>query len=359
MSREFIRNIAVTLQLILLGPLVGGLLTMLRAGDGGTSVSPLLASSPALGLILLVVISVLAAIIGLVDGRVFGVRSGMRGMGIILGWAAINTGRTEDILRINSPMAVSIKFAAESLVISIAVVWFVRQLAVMTERAERTATGEKGPELAVASMARGPSLMAAGAACVGGLVGAWFAAFHGAKGQTLFAGMIGGIAAGAFAAIVSAGSESKSGQRTVDPVISACLGMALASVVAPFSIAFFNGPDPLANALAGKLFRIGHLNGLDWAAGALVGIPVGLGWAGAHAQHGASERLSARPARLPRPLQLHLPRPQHRPRAEHRTEVFVPNSPTNLGTGETPVRPIRYKVRPTVWSEARTNENEV
>jgi hypothetical protein len=296
MSREFIRNIAVTLQLILLGPLVGGLLTMLRAGDGGTSISPLLSSSPAMGFILLVVVCVLSVIIGLVDGRVFGVRSGMRGMGIILGWAAIHTGRTEDILRINAPLMVSIKFAVEALILSIGVVWFVRQLAVMTDRAERLASPEKGPELAVASIARGASLMAAGAACIGGLVAAWFAAFHGAKGQTLFAGMVGGIAAGAFAAIVSAGSESKSGERTVDPVISACLGMALASVVAPFSIAFLSGPDPLASALAGKLFRLGHLNGLDWAAGALVGIPVGLGWAGAHAQHGELATNSATPA---------------------------------------------------------------
>lgn len=293
MSREFIRNIVLTLQLILLGPLVGGLLTMLRAGDGGSATTPLLSSTPALGLILLVVVCVLSVIIGLVDGRVFGVRSGMGGMGIILGWAAFNTGRTEDLLRINAPMTVSIKLAVEALIISIAVVWFVRQLAVMTERAEQTATPQKGPELAVASIARAPSLMAAGAACVGGLVAAWFVAFHGAKGQTMFAGMVGGIAAGAFAAIISAGSESKSGERTVDPVISACLGMALASIAAPFSIAFLSGSDPLASALAGKLFRLGHLNGLDWAAGALVGIPVGLGWAGAHAQHATSEAVTS------------------------------------------------------------------
>lgn len=281
MSREVIRNIVLAVELLLLGPLVGKLLTLLHAPDGGHAVTPLLSGSPALGIVLLVVVLFLASIVGILDGRAFGVRSGMAGMGCILGWAAFNTGKIEDILRDAAPLTISIKLAVEGLIISVAAVLFVRQLAMMSERDGQHGTGP-GPELAISSLVRAPSLLAAGAACVGGLVGAWFVAFHGAKGQTLFAGLIGGIVAGGMAAVISAGSESKSGARTVDPVISACMGLGLASVVAPFSIAFLSGSDPLASALAGKMFPLGHLSGLDWAAGALVGIPIGLGWAGAH-----------------------------------------------------------------------------
>ena len=284
-STELLRNGLFFIEALAIGPLVGGILTMLRSVDGGPAVTPLLSSTPGIGALAGFVILVAASVVGMLDGRFFGPRSGLAGAGVILAWAAMYTGRTDELLRVHSGTELMTRFAVEGIVACIVVVWTVQRII------RNPLHDGSNTAASLKTLFRGSSMVAAlGAAVAGGVV-AWLTAFHGAKGQTLFAAVLGGIAAGAAAAIVSAGADSKDEQRPADPVLTAALGLMVLAIVGPFTILILKAPLPSA-AFTGELFRrsIAQVHAFDWAAGALIGIPMGLGWAGAHAQAPLSDR---------------------------------------------------------------------
>ncbi|GMV27743.1 MAG: hypothetical protein AMXMBFR58_37740 [Phycisphaerae bacterium] len=272
-----LRNLTLVVQLFAIGPLVAGAITLLRAADGGNAVTPLLSESPLMGALAGLLVVAGACVIGLVDARFFGARSGLAGAGVVLGWAALYSGRTEDLLRLYPAGWVSAAMMIEGLVASAAVIWSVQRMA----RAASAGTASGTDRTAWRTLVSQTSILAVVAGVVAGGVVAYFVAFYGSKGQTLFAGSMAGIAAGAAAAVVSAGSDGS--KPVADPVFSAAVAMALLAVIGPATIVGLHS-DPLGSALAGTLRPLGHLNAFDWTGGALMGIPIGLGWAGAHAQ---------------------------------------------------------------------------
>lgn len=296
-NKELVRNVVLVIELFAIGPLLGNLLTFLRSTDGGPAITPLLNSTPLTGLLIGLVVLAGAALVGVVDARIFGARSGLGGAGIMFGWAALHTGRTEDLLRVYSSTDLIPRLCAEGIVCGLALLWIVRRIIVQAPPAHDPGSqGSAGDpiEAGWSSLIRPSSLVAALAAMVGAGVAAWLVAFHGSKGQTIFATFIGGIAAGAASAVVSAGGDSKDAKRPVDPVLSACLGMVILGILAPLTLLVLKSSAPSA-AFSGELFRrsLAQIHAFDWAAGALLGIPVGLGWAGAHAQAPSRENAVA------------------------------------------------------------------
>ncbi|MCC6427592.1 MAG: hypothetical protein IT435_12320 [Phycisphaerales bacterium] len=298
MNREFARNITLFAQLLAIGPLAAAALTFLRATDGGPVISPLINSTPLLGAIIAIAIIVIAAITGILDARFFGPRSGLAGAGLILLWASWRTGETG--LLLTSSAKAPAMLAIEGALIGILTLLVIERIAIQAvHHASPSTSGSPAPlnppdadaldALRFHALLRPSSLVAILAAILSGGLAAWLIAFHGAKGQTLFAAILAGIAAGAAAAIVSAGSggsarpgNAKAGPA--DPVLSASAAMAILGILAPLAATIIHKGN-LANAiLTGNLFNPSHLGAFDWAAGALLGVPVGLGWAGAHAQ---------------------------------------------------------------------------
>ncbi len=340
MSREFFRNVALFVELLAIGPLVSMLVTFLHGADGGPVISPLVNASPLLGAGIMCLILLAALLVGIADARFFGPRSGLAAAGFILGWSGWRTGEIGSLLRTGGHPEVPL--AIEGLVIGAAALYIVREIALVgsifmpspahhsqgsanasqvDHRIKYFAVGGIWGSLVVGSMVRPAlahrpgsagdlglreslanispalhfrtflrptSMLAIGAATIAAGLVAWLMAFHGAKGQTLFAAFLGGIAAGAAAAIVSAGSSDSQDDVPADPVLSASLGMVLLAVIAPLAAVIIHGV-PGSKALdsaimTGNLFHLSHIGALDWAFGALMGVPVGLGWAGAHAQ---------------------------------------------------------------------------
>ncbi len=292
---ELYRNIALVVQIFAIGPLVGSLLMFLRATDGGPGVTPLLNSTPVVGAIIGAAILLAACVVGLIDAKLFGTRSGLAGAGVILAWGAWHTARTEDLLRVYPRSQIVSRGVFEALIAAIVIVWLVNTMARMAMASAEGSGNAPIPQTGLAALTRPHVLLAAFASLVAAGVVGWLVAFHGAKGQTLFAGAMGGIAAGAASAIVSAGADhsSASDHRPVDPVLPAVLGMAVLGVLTPLSMLVFHASPFVANLPGG--FRLAQMHAFDWAQGALIGIPVGLGWAGAHAQ-GAVPRSASAPA---------------------------------------------------------------
>ncbi|HRJ50248.1 MAG TPA: hypothetical protein PKU91_06925 [Phycisphaerales bacterium] len=287
------RNTALVLELLAVGPLAGGAVTFLRASDGGLAVTPLLNNSPVLGLVVGVFVILAAAAVGMIDTRYFGPRSGIVGAGIVFAWASLYSGRVDDLLRTTAPSQVTIMLAIEGVLAAVVMV-------LLTHRLTLVRWAESPPDNSTASrrsmVPRGlftPGALAcvAAAAVAGGFM-AWLVTFHAAKGQAVFGASAAGIAAGALAAIVSANTTAGRKDPPVDPVLTAMLGMGVLAMVSPVTISMLHS-DPLASIRTGSLFRLGLLNSFDWMAGAMIGIPIGLGWAGAHTHSPARQAPSS------------------------------------------------------------------
>ena len=113
----------------------------------------------------------------------------------------------------------------------------------------------------------------AGALVAGGL-GAWLAAREDLKGQTIGAAAVAGALGGTLARVLA---PRAAGWTVV-------LGVCLAGVVG-MALAAGAGLREMVGALYGDgvngtLAALGRVSPLDWAAGALMGAPVGMTWAG-------------------------------------------------------------------------------
>jgi hypothetical protein len=110
-----------------------------------------------------------------------------------------------------------------------------------------------------------------------GLAVAWVVAFDGLRGQALMAAVLGSIAAGAVSVLVvrSLSDEEGSAATPYAAAVVAAVAGPLVGLVAP-------GPAELSSAIVGgSLPGVLMVQPLDWAAGLLLGVPIGVGWIGA------------------------------------------------------------------------------
>ncbi len=277
--------------LLAVGPVAGVLVGVLRGPGGAEATTPVLSVPLGIGLANAGAAVGLAAAMGLFAARFFGSRTGMTCAGLVLAWAAWSAGSLDAILAparaAGEARSVLIRLAVEGAalgLVSVALAAGILRVgagvdAMILQEKEKPRAGEDRIEpgaIAIAALA---------AVAMGGLV-TWWVAFQPLKGQVVFGALAGAIAASAVAHLMAPHLPARAS------AMAGFAAMAVLAALGPVS-ALFVGPEATARAAAAGL--ISHLalpTGLDWAAGAFLGVPIGLGWSGSmvekHTAHPAA-----------------------------------------------------------------------
>ncbi len=279
MFRPVLRVVPVLLALFVLGPIAYRATHALRAGDGSTDTSLLVTVSPIKGALAGLLALGLAGGLGLVVARLRGRDAAYACAGYVLAWAAWGHGSIEAIIRRAGDASPLSSLAVEGAVVGMLVV----ALAVVMARASRPpAPGHGAHPLVIAWRTEDSSrtesvkplvviaLIVALASCG---AASWLIAFSTLKGQTLLAGVVAGIAGAAAAQVVVSARHARIG-----PLIP-LVAMAALAVAAPILTRIFGGTRIVDLAITAKIAPFGRLTPMDWGAGALLGVPIGLAWA--------------------------------------------------------------------------------
>lgn len=268
--------------LLLVGPLACHFTASLTGVDGGEQASLLLSSTPFKGVIAGCIAFALALVPGVLGARLVGNRSGLLSAGLVLAWAAWGTGRSDLILMrvmngalTGSPLGA---LALEGLlvgVLGVLTAWVIMRIptaaSALPESRDPTHSHHhlpKEPRGIVDSTLPFALITAA----IVGAAAVWIIAQETLKGQT-------------FAAAVLAGVLGAAGGRTASQRISAVVfvaGIAILAAIGPaIAMGIHKSPEgAVFAAQAGKLFFLARPLPLDLLAGAFVGVPFGLVWAG-------------------------------------------------------------------------------
>ncbi len=250
--------------LLAVGPVAGWATSAHRGIDGSAHATMLVGASPVSGVLGHLGALALAAAMGVVSARLVSGRYGLFAAGMVLAWGAARTGRVEEVLAAQPTSGVLMTLAVEGLVLAVVVAglaWLVCR-DTYQERAkdrERALSGETA--LGVAS------------ALVAGSVGAWLAAQDDVKGQTIAAAVVAGALGATLARVLA--------HRCVGWAV--VLGVCLGGVVGPLLGLSASAGQVLEGLYSGGISTtaasLARIAPLDWAAGALMGAPVGMSWA--------------------------------------------------------------------------------
>jgi hypothetical protein len=287
MTKSILRTVYVVLVLLAVGPLSAALLAGLRDTDGGDGVTILTGGRIGAGLAGLAVLALGATLAGVVGAKIFSAGMGFAGAGLVFAWGAWNLGTLEEVLRRTRQGKESMALAVEGL-LAVLVAGAVMALTwIIAERAQGRDNKSSGGIGLIGVREKGSTGVAmtavaawALAACAGGVIAAIFA-ISAVKGQAVFAAFVGAIVAGVVAQTIGAAQHVK-----VSPLVPA-LAMAVPAVAGPLIAALVAQQGWVPAMFAGSDFPLGRIVGLDWAAGLLLGVPVGMGWAGAMIDHRA------------------------------------------------------------------------
>jgi hypothetical protein len=260
---------------LVLGPLAGSMTASLRAADGGRHASLLVNDSMVMGVLVGLGVFALALVAGVGAARVAGVRHGFLCAGLTLAWAAWGTGQVDRILHRTLSASTMYTLSAEGLLVGALSVGLGAVIILLAQQPKPDPS--LAPPTSHHHAAETRTLfdkatpMALGASLLAGAIIAWLVAQDTLKGQT-------------FAAAAFAGMFGATAGRLAAPTSSSLTfiaAIALLGIASP-AIATFMHPaamGPTRAALAGTLFPLARPLPLDWAAGAFVGIPLGLSWA--------------------------------------------------------------------------------
>jgi hypothetical protein len=292
MLKAVLRWVLVLGSLLAIGPFAATLLANLRDADGGRAVTILVNGHLSQGLIAGLAVFAAAAVVGLAGSHFLSLNTGMWSAGLVLAWGAWAEGATdggtlENIVRRAGGGKDLLTLAVEGLAVTLlgaALTWAMVKVAHRAQQpsAVDAKTGAAKAGAAAPALIYGegdgkpmPALVGAFvvAAAGAGLV-AWLFAVSGVKGQTVAAALLGAIAAGA-AAQTAANAKG----YHVTPV-TPILGVALAALAGPVIAMTMHGAKLIDVVYSGNVFSLARPLSLDWAAGAILGVPIGLGWAG-------------------------------------------------------------------------------
>ncbi|MDX2116064.1 MAG: hypothetical protein SFZ24_10675 [Planctomycetota bacterium] len=245
------------------GPLAAWLTEGIRDPRGGYWASLLYSDDPVRAVLQAVGAFAVALVFAVAGARWFSVRSGLFAAGLVLVWPAWTVGSMTGIIRGARETPVFRLLVLEgALVASMCalVAFAVARAAAIGRGADEPSAGEERDG--------GKRALACGAALVGGVVGAFVVARTALPGQAVAAG----VCAGLLGALGGGLIERRLSAALVLPVVAvlACAGPALGAVV--------NGTDPVRDLYAGTLTPLARLTPLHWAAGVLLGVPIGSSW---------------------------------------------------------------------------------
>ena len=273
-----LRYIIPFLALLAVGPLAWRLTGALRGQDGGDDATLLICSAPTDGVLAGLGAMGLALVVGVIASRLIGQRMGLFSAGLVLAWAAWGTGRVDLVLgrtHMTSPLhTLALEGAmvgALGVVLAGAVLFTpIMRSALPEARDPRHEHHHLAAEPAALWDSEAPVALGVVIAVAGVVV--WLLAQETLKGQTFAAGVVAGI--------FGAGAGRVASQR-----ISAVwffIGTAILAAGAPMiaSLVHSTPSGALRAAQAGRLFALARPLPLDLVAGAFVGVPMGLAWAG-------------------------------------------------------------------------------
>ncbi len=244
------------------GPMLATLFDRLSvAGDGGPASSVLLSVSPMRSGMAVLAAYGVALALGCAGAKACGPRTGWAAAAFALMGPAWAGGSMIDLLRWSDAPGAFYRLAGEALVLGALTV----VLAGVVARVGRSAERDGSDPLASTASATGLIV-----GLVAGAVGAWLLTQDTTKGQCLAGAVIGGVFAAGAGRIAAARA----------PAMVFMVVVALLGVAGPVLGAAMHGGEALRAVYE---FRVVHLalpTPLDWAAGALLGVPLGLNLAG-------------------------------------------------------------------------------
>jgi hypothetical protein len=277
--------------LLIVGPLAGSLMARLYAPDGGRDASPLVSTSPGLGLALGIGVLLLALVLGALAARFCGAKPGLSTAGVVVAWAAWRTGTIDQMIRTAHSGGPLTRQAAEGALLGalgIAVVLVITAAGASHREPNEPSlpTGEyrfapslKRASAGFAASFRPPAVIALPFAILAGAVVAGLVAATPLKGQAVFAATFGAVAAAA------------AGRLAYDEVSFPFLylSVAMLAVAGPLTGLTAGGGLAVVKAsYANTLFPLANITAMDWIAGALLGVPLGVAWAGSMVEKRAS-----------------------------------------------------------------------
>ena len=256
MPRFFRGLLALALAFAALGPIAGLFVGALPGVDGGTQATLLIGQSPIAGLIAGIAAFGVAAVAGGIGSKAAGLNVGLACAGLTLSWAAWLSGRLDEIVLVSrvSPMPGLVIEGLFVMLLLAGVLYIVRRYSI----SEPDPESEGGASAIAISLTIGLAMSA---------VAAWLLAVEPLKGQTIGAAFVAGLVGAATARLVF---------LRLPGWTAAAIPAALA-ILGPLATHAIAG-DVVADVFDRSLFRLGWLLPLDWAAGALTGIPIGLAW---------------------------------------------------------------------------------
>ncbi len=270
--------------LLAIGPVMMHLLSSLRDSDGGHATSLLINDSPVSGIGFGALAVLVAAVVGIAGAYLFSMGTGFLAAGFILAWARWGLGSVDSIVRRTTSGHDLPKIAIEGLVLGLCGVAIGAAMYAVSARRQpdpakpgKTLGGFWGLLLR-ADADTAPVKPAVVSLVVGVLAGgavSWLVGTTHLPGQTLMAAVCAAIAAGAAGQLAAASMGA-----TLTPVIPAT-ALAIIAVTAPFAAQVLHGARLVDAVYSGAFLGCAKPMSFDWVAGAMLGAPIGLGWAGA------------------------------------------------------------------------------
>jgi hypothetical protein len=268
-------------SLLAVGPLAASMVANLRSPDGGAHASLLVSGSPVMGVLTGIAVFAMATIMGVLGSRLISYRLGLFSAGLVLAWAAWATGRVDSMLLAARSGSLLYRLAFEGLLVGGLTIASAYAILRASRRASTTSKRLPREDVLVDEDASTPIALVA--CLVVAAVAAYFIAQETLKGQTVAATVAAGILGALAGRMLSAqgrGGTSATGLGGA-PALVFFLPLALLASAGPALATFVqtSGGGVLGAASAGRLFPLSCPLPLDWAAGAMIGVPVGLSWA--------------------------------------------------------------------------------
>lgn len=296
-AKPMMRWVLILVSGLALGPWAYHFLEGLRDSDGGHATTLLANAAPFGGFLKGVVVLVLAGVVGGLGSYVFSLGTGYMCAGLVLAWSAWGVSTLGDLVREgHAPLG---SLALEGLLVTLAAAGIAAMMSVISKRRQPEGTGGTrraapswGAWSLLAADSNGQGVpKAAGAALGAGIAagaGVAFLLAAGADvGQAFAAALCGAIAAGVAGQLVASSYGA-----TLMPATT-ILAIMIIAAVSPVIAGVMHGGGLASVVYSGDVLPLARPLSLQWAAGAMIGSPIGIGWAGAMLDARAAEFGSA------------------------------------------------------------------
>jgi hypothetical protein len=253
------------LALFAFGPVAGTLVAWLRAPDGGPDATPIVSTTPVLGLVAALGAILVALIPGLASAFLVDARAGMISTGLALAWPAFRSGTVDGLIRSSGSAGVFRGLMLEGLVLGLA--GFASSVLLSRAGSRHEPGGDHEPRPVLAGRLTA-LIVAIGVPAAG--IAAWAVAQEPLSGQALASAVAAGIVAGAAGHLLD--------HRSAIPALF--VPILVLAVLGPLSGYMSGVGDLVVAGRNGQLFPTANLTALHWISGGLIGIPLGEAWAG-------------------------------------------------------------------------------